>query len=617
MKYCSKCGAPVPDGASFCNKCGAPVPASQQSAPAQEPASPLRRQRAAAKPTFCRVCGTQIPASAKNCPNCGAAVSTPAPAAAPAPKTAPAPRAKTAPSSGKNPMPILIALAAAVVIAVIVLVVVLVSRPRSTPASEFVSYNKSVASDILSVFSNTTHNATKPELHTDLTISASADTPAISSILNSATFTSKVDISGDRALINAQASLLGSTVLNATVTYENGKLGLYLPELDGGYYTLDIGQLLRDDANEMGYYTSDRANIASVQLLLDTVRQRSGDLPGMVQPYLDALMGIVNDQNVTCEQNVPVTLQRVQQQPVCTVYTFKPREEDISNLVVALANQLERDGSLRSLLKDIFAGFLEYFPDYFAGSPYESDPGSYIDEQFSQAASALRESAPNIAQQFCAQEELTWTLAVENGQIRYLCIDLFDRYTNTNDSLVYESAFADGQTGESLYLFNGGIVPLYERMHTQTDSGVSGMIRLYDNIGNIGSLGYYYSSDYLAVSYDIQSGKTSPLGIPYGDYTVSYSDGYGQISLSVHDGANGGVDHVLILDELFGGSYNMPDHLELTVNATSGTSAAWPNVAPVDVTNYSDEEMSALFGSIVDSMQGDVLGNLMGLFGRG
>ncbi len=554
MRYCSKCGSPIPDGAAFCGNCGAPA------AP-QKPAAPGKPAAAA---------------------------------------TAVAVKSKT-------PLIIGAAAAAVVVVLAVVLISVFAGRSHSGPAQQFISYQQQLLSQVTAPVQSAGDTA-KKGVKTDVTISASVDSPVINAFLNGTSLTMKMDASQDRALINEQISMMGSAVLNATITYEDGKLGVYLPELDENYYVVDLTDIFAALQDEFGNYLDhipggDAINpFPAVATLLSS--GEAGDIVRALRPYLNTLLTLVNDQSVTKEENVSVTLSSVPAPVSCTVYTFSPRAEDVENMLTALAGQLEKDKDLRSALGGFYSYVLELAPSMLEGAPSDS-PDQIADEELKQAAQDIRDSAANIAQEYDRQLDLTWTLAVEGDEIRQIAVDVTDLTTYQNGGLVYESADqADGQHGQFLYMAeNGDTMPLLSVLTGEADGRHSGTITL--NAGR----------DTIVIGYDTQPDKKSPLGVAYGEYSLFTQRMPVELAFTVADGADGGTDHTVTItgdSAMFGGYFS---ELSVTMNVTDGTSAVWPDAAPVDISDYTPDQFEQLLGSFVNAMDNDVLGNLDALFG--
>ena len=556
MRYCSQCGSPIPDGAGFCGKCGAPAAPQKTAAPGK-------------------------------------------------------PAAAAVAVKSKTPLIVGAAAVAAVIVVAIVLISVLVGRSHSSPAQQFISYQQELLSRAAAPV-RSAGEAVKKDIKTDVTYSASVDSPRISFFLDGTSFTMKMDANQDRALINEQIALLGSTVLNATITFEDGMLGFYLPELDENYYVLDATDILTVLQDEFGrYLSSANINAGDVGNPLPAVLEllasgKADDLVQALRPYLSTLLTLVTDENVTRQENVPVTFSQSPQTVPCTVYTFTPGAEDAERVFNAIADQLEKDKNLRSVLQDLVSSLLELEPDLLAGAPVDS-PDQLVDEAIGQVVQIIRDSAPSIARQYDDRLDLTWTLAVEGDEVRQIAVDVTDLATAQTGGLAYESLVLDGgQRSQCLAATGDGMtMPLVTVLTAQADGHSSGTVIL--------ELGV----DTVEVRYDVQPDKRSPLGIPYGEYSLYTQDMPVELDFTVADGANGGADHTITVTgdaEMFGGYFS---ELALTMNVTDGTSAVWPDAAPVDITDYTPEQLEALVGSLAEALENDVMGNLGALFING
>lgn len=132
--------------------------------------------------------------------------------------------------------------------------------------------------------------------------------------------------------------------------------------------------------------------------------------------------------------------------------------------------------------------------------------------------------------------------------------------------------------------------------YVETDRDLRGALRLE-------------GSGSFRLDYDMDTGKSSPLGIWYGSYTLSVPYTEASLSLDVQKGANG-TDHSLRLrapDYLFDYMFST---LDVTVTATSGSTAKKPSARAVDITDYDGDELEELFETLWDRLTGSVLSYL-------
>lgn len=574
MKYCSNCGNPLPDDAAFCGMCGTP-------APVQQPAAP------AARPVFCRSCGAQMPADAAVCPNCGTPVAA-TPPAAPAPRARAAKAAPVRPSAKKSPLPIILGVVGAVVlVAAVVVAALLIFRRGGTPADEFVSYQKALITDKLGVA-----DAKKDSLKTDITLTAQVNNADINSYLAGSSVVLRVDAEKDKGVVNCGINLMGSPVLNSTLTYQDGKLGIYMPELDANYYVADVGQLLAGSlSSEAG------VDLSSVQMPdLSDAR-----LKGILEPYISLLKGVINE-NVTKQENVPVSLTGLTRQATCTVYTVSPTPEAVQKLLTDLANQMEGDAELRSLVTEVLTAVQAIDPSVFRSTGYLTPDG---------AATAMIGSVVNQLRQIATQApaemqqiSMSWTLAVEGNNVRQIKFEAFHSGYNSRIGAAYEMVNTDTSMNEIIYAYE------------DTDVEV-----LFQNDCMIGADGMrngtiYFDDRDTSMTYSgVQPDKRSVLGIPYGQYSLPSSDL--TMVLQVQDGVSGGTDHILTVT---GDSYYFDDmctRVAITLNTTDGTTAAWPDAAPTDITNYTADQLYGIVQSVGTKFQTNVMNNFSSLMNNG
>ena len=102
----------------------------------------------------------------------------------------------------------------------------------------------------------------------------------------------------------------------------------------------------------------------------------------------------------------------------------------------------------------------------------------------------------------------------------------------------------------------------------------------------------------MSMKYEIDESRKSPFGTPYGTYSYSYTPLDMAYSIQVADGVQGGTDHIMTIEDC-GYLFDAPfDTLALTLNATEKGTAQMPDGPVVDITNYSQDELEALFETL-------------------
>ena len=107
--------------------------------------------------------------------------------------------------------------------------------------------------------------------------------------------------------------------------------------------------------------------------------------------------------------------------------------------------------------------------------------------------------------------------------------------------------------------------------------------------------------------YNADSNRKSVLGLPYGTYKLEVSEQNDiTVDLEVTDGKTGGTDHILTLrgnTDVFGDFSRM----DITINTTDKGSAQKPGGQPVDITNYTDEQLEELLNELGDAFYQDMM----------
>lgn len=521
---------------------------------------------------YCRRCGERLSEGGAVCPNCGAE------ATADAPDRGPSHRGRNA---------AIAAGIAAVVVLALAVGWLLSSRLTGSPVTKFISYHTALFSERVQAPLEKLASLRPPgELNADVTVTASVGNSDLAAYLDSSSITLRADVRQDSALLGAEIDLLGSTVLNGTVTYENGRLGIYLPELDRNYYVTDLAPAIEDATGR----EPDLSGAPLPRVSLD-------GLAAAARPYWDAVTALISEQNITRDKNVSGLMHALTVDGPCQVYAFRPTEDSLQALILALADLLEQDGGLRSVARELLTSAAVQLS---AGGLDVGNAEQTLDEALDRAAGFIRENAASIAGSL-AGAGFTWSIAVEDGAVRQVSLSVLDAGTQTRSGLAYETASSEEDTlDEVLCLFDGEAVrQIYTRHSVRADGAASGAVRLTAGDTSLLSL------DYAAVD-----GRLSPLGVPYGSFTLRAAGLDAGVCLAVRDSDGGGTDHVLSLSGIDGYSSGLFDDASLTVNAVEGSTVQPPAVEPVDVSGYSREQIEDIVTRMGRTLRNDLLANL-------
>ncbi len=600
MKTCPNCGASMTDEEIFCGSCGERY---------QEPS--------AAPASFCPNCGEPIPAGSTVCPNCGGAEGgSPAePAASAGGYEAPQPAWEpgatvplssvpgyTAPPAGKKarkvPKGAIIGAAAAVaVIGIVVAAVVLMNTLFAPPAKKFVSFQRQTVVDPVvngvGVLSDTLNDLST--LSTDFTISASSGSRMIDRYLEDTSVGLQVNLGGDTRMVGADLTLLGSQVASGVMTYRDGTLGVYVPELDEHYYTADLMKLA--EASGMAD-TSDLEGLNDLQF----TKLPTETLKRALNTYLDIVLSTVTDENVTKEDSSVRRYVVEKGKTDATVYTFEPTAQDVEEMLLRLADAMEEDQVLHDLVRECL-GRNEAFLNSLLAEQSEFDSYSQmLDEGLSYGAEALRDYAADCGEAV-EDAEFRWVVAVSGGKVILNSIQFGGGDYQIN------LEFGDGAM--AFYLYDEPSYKEYRVVRNVVELTYSEERGLFS-----GELTYAPSSDSESAGIrfsDVDLKKTSILGIPYGEYRTDIpSSGAPEIRFTVQ-AADGGSDHILSLDDIpIGGE---SQDLDLIIHTTDRASTlSVPKASRVDISDYDPEELQDLFYDLSSEAQ-DLLYDIQREFG--
>ena len=578
MRICPYCGKPTDDSARFCAACGASIPAPQ----------------AAQETVFCPNCGERLPANSPFCPNCGAGLLSPPADRQPynqqpygqqpynqLPYGQQPAGQKKAGGSGRKPLVVGIALAAAAVIALVAAAVKVIPGFRSTPSQQFISYQVDLfLSGLLSGMEGEVDRFSSGSFSTDLTVTASVNNPEINYYLANSSVRLGVDLGKDSVIAGGELVLMGSPILNATATYESGRFGILLPQADDNYYVMDLEKVVKNLTGE------DLDLSAGLQAGISGKQWRA-----LIETYLDVVYATVTDKNVTMEKGVGVSLPGLNDSFTGTVYTFRPTAEDIENMLLRLADRLENDKDLREVILQLVGA--EALADLMDGYDYyDYSMEDELDKAILELAGELRREARQTGRSV-EESGFVWTLAVEGDTVRQISI------SDKESGYVYETN-GDESSGRTQLIYLTSVyhdtLKLVEHTYTKNGDTSQGRIAL----NTLGGSYPAYNETPITLDYRMDRGKTSVLGIPYGEYSLSVYDPYESASVSfslkVAAGTGGGADHTFTIDlgdEYY--YYNGFSRISVTVNATEGSSVSKPGQRPVDISNYSEDELEALF----------------------
>lgn len=642
MKFCPNCGQSLPDDAGFCGNCGTALP----NEPVQEtslpvPAAPVTP----AAVTYCPNCGGQVEADAEFCPNCGGSM----------PKNGG--KGPKAPMSRNAKVGIIAVVCAAAVIA---LAVLLLPKLFSSPSKDFVAIQAEfLAGRMLDPVQTALESgmaAVPKSLSTDLTVSASVDNSMIDKYLEDSSIQLRLDAQKDTILADGSVNLMGSTVLSGAATYEKGVIGFALPQVDDNYYTMDLSKFIEEQ-------TGEKVDLESLSMPDVSV----GEWFTLAKDYSGIISEAMTKDNLTLEKGKEIKFDQLKGSFKGNEYTFKPKADDIENMLVKLADKIEDDETLRKLIEESgLALTLSMAGSSSAGYGYSAPDMDDIDDMIKDFADELRDNAEDLADEF-KSAKFTWTLCTEGKQVRrieikaggmvilgYECsgseskgieevlytedgsgdrvLALENEYTRKGNDIdgKMELSYGDRSFGKASYErsgkefkykgeFGDGYTTYFTGSLSGDDKDSKGKFTFTDGYSTTfsgdfsskdkqleGEITISDGYDTFTIELDVDTGKQSPLGYFYGTYSMDIPDEDAKIELEIKEGKSGGTDHVI---SIRGGDYTfdgMFSRLDITVNATDKSSVKKPGGKKVDITDYDLDELEELFEDLGEQLEDDL-----------
>jgi len=557
MKTCPNCGQSMEDDEVFCASCGTKV-----ETPAPAPAG-----------GFCPNCGEAVGPEDLHCPNCGCDLRT---GAAPAAESAPARRSK-APVSHRK-----VGIAAACVAVVLVgaLLVTTVGGAFAPAHKKFIRYNEELLLDQMvgGVVKAAELYNEKTTFSTDMTLTASGGGSEIAPYLKGSAVDLKVDMNKDKLLLGAGLTLMGSPIVDGTLTYEKGVLGAYVPALSDSYYTVDLVELA---AQTMGEELPALDDIEVPQI-------PTAELKKVAETYIKTVLGVVNKDNVTKEKGT-IRMVKVGERTEGEIYTFRPTAEDVEQMLLDLADLLESDGSIHDLAEKFMGQNQELVDQMLAESGYyASDVLGELDDAMVKAAEGLRESAWDAGKAVEASG-FTWTLYVKGGKVCRMAIEM----PASKSGAYFETA----KDGFAFWVESYG-------------SEEASLVATWKESGGAytGRCTLSADGESMSVRFDeVQTKKTSILGYPYGTYTITMPDDAGSMTMKVSAAQGGGSDHTFSMYIPDGYSSELND-LEIVLHTTDKKSTiSKPKAKVEDLTGYTEEDFQDLYSRLEGQAQGIVM----------
>lgn len=611
MRSCDNCGHALDDQAAFCPQCGE-TQAAQNTASTQTAAPEKETVPAESGGETAGAAPADLPAEAPAAPETIAAPAETASAETVDWRLPPDPSADLQPSTDasesaapaytgmdfrneapekkKNKLPLAVGVCVAAV-AVIAIVVFSVLQLMKTPEQKFVAYQqKFVINNLLAPIETAAKQYnTATEFSTDLSLRAEVDgNDELQQYLEGTSIEMKLDLKKDKFLGNINLNLMGSQVLGGIFSYKEGVIGFSIPEIDEKHYTLDVDQFLEEQG------ISGINNLKLPEISAETL-MKLGKL------YNNIILGTVNSSNLKEEKNVDIFLPKMEKTVKGDLYTFTPKAEDLEKMLTALAETIQEDQELRNFIVNLVGN-----NEGLLGISEDTDFAAELDKMLNQAASELKESAKELAQNM-ENSGFRWVTGVSGKQVVYQSFD-----TSEDSGFVYEASGNMKKEGAVILSYQAyGTTEMLLKHNWKKDgdtvTGSCGLSTEYD-----GSFTVDYTQD---------AKKKSILEIPYGTYKFSSDDGYQTVEfqIDVSAGENGGTDHIVNIAQLdeYSDSLGEISGIKIILHTSDEKSTAVEaSGEAVDLSGYSEEELEAFFRKFGEGFTKDILNKLpMGIMG--
>ena len=453
----------------------------------------------------------------------------------------------------------------------------------------------------------------------DLKLTASVegeDAQEINSVLDTAALDIAVgaDAAGD-AVINVNADAAGMSLIRLLLRLgmEDGTLSFALPDVDSNLYSANLPQMLQNlnVEEQLGSVFGDAAGqITAVseypQIPAEEYQQAFG-------PYMQ-IIGETASGCMTAEENQEITFKSLGGTAVCNVITIEPSDEDLVNLLTALAEQADGDEAL----KNIASAWADYLRKL--GPVYEMTPNSGEQMSPDEAADALLQFTDQLPELLGQGAEYIRTEGLNGVKFRFrgavseegLPYQLAAYIGNEEESyeLGLEYHPENGNTAWALYMeqFQYNETTMYDLKFSGNSGNGSGLVSgtLSANVSMGGQ-----KMTVADLTYNWNMNTPSMIMIPYGTaiFTANTGDQPIRVILTVGQGTEEGDDHTLYItglnamtgdSSITGVKINLHSSGQASVEAPSGT--------PVDISGYTAEQLMELFSELGNKIAASLQG---------
>ena len=394
-------------------------------------------------------------------------------------------------------------------------------------------------------------------------------------------------------MTNAQVNLFGSPVLDGTFTYDDGKMGFYLPEADDQYYMADADKLLSVMENKTSDYFAKYENAKTMT---------ASEEHKMAEEYLDIIYTLAEDDNIAVAKKQDVLLGYLGEKFTGTVYTCKPTGKEVEKVLNKVADRIDEDEKFKNTLAMLLdtQSLNELLGTNMEAGANKED----IAKALSEGTDSLREKAKEIGNNW-SKYDFEWKVAVDAGQARMISIS-FCSSENITTVIEYDASQKGAeQMADYIGMSSAGNLAYIGNEYQQDKDGK------YKGRLIVKTAGLSDTSDSATgctVDYQADLSKLSALKIPYGTYDVDLGE-YGTLSCEVKSGEKQSDDHSIVYTGSGLGK------LIFNINTTEMGTAEKPDITPTDISEYTRQEYEKLLNSIGESAGQDISKALYGVLG--
>lgn len=477
----------------------------------------------------------------------------------------------------KAPLPAIILIAAAALIAVIFLIFRLVSG--SDPSKEFIAiqrkfFEQSIVKGIKDGIPDSR------SFSADIKISGEVKGESlyveyISKLLEGSSVTLKTDANTKEYLANAILNLKEKEALKAIFYTDENKISFSIPGANENKYTIDSDKL----SESRGINTEEGRNLRKAYEKLYDV-----DLNKVTDSIFSIYAAGVNDKNLVVERNVKIQFSEIAGELTGSVYTWNPQKEDCKNMLLKMADVMKTDDEIVPIISDIVDVYSKL-------GVYD---GSSVSDSIDEYVRYINENIDELAEKM-EKSNITVILGIDKSK-KLVKYSIEFNNDGVENLFAFETKKDGSNTSSAVYIEEDGMRKLKLSNEMSMDN------KMAAGTFNIQAASRYGAVN-IPVKYSVDYNRKSELGIPYGNYVADFSQlGVSvKLALDVQEAGNGSTDHLIRISGLSSifSSYNAIESAGIFINSSTPSTAEKPSGTEIDVSSYSDEELSELFRGLI------------------